>query len=327
MKYDVYFHNDFDGRAAAAVMRAFLLSHGDDIEHYVPVKYDLIPKWLDENFLEKHKLFRDGRRDRHNPAIIVDFPYHPQAVFWFDHHILPFKKPEWQTKFKPDRQHRFDDSYRSACHLAYDSLREGFGWKPPAHLRELVKRLDVIDFADYKSARQTIAMREPAIQTNVFIETGKSSFAMTVATVKFLSEKPLADFVKIPRVRREIVKLRHDTAKSIAFYKKNIKTNGRVMVVDLTNDSTDDIAHFAPYALYPKLNYVIRFHPFPDKPTLFHINVASSPWRREENDKNIGEMLKRYGGGGHKDVGGVEIQGRAATVHAVEEMAEFLNKK
>ena len=146
MLYDVYFHDDFDGRASAAVMLAFLWSRGDDIEHYIPVKYDVIPKWRDERFLEKNKLFKG----KHNPAIIVDFPFHPQAAFWFDHHLTPFRKPGWEKKFKPDRERRYDDSYRSACHLVYDSLREGFGWKPPAHLRELVKWLNVIDFAGYR---------------------------------------------------------------------------------------------------------------------------------------------------------------------------------
>jgi hypothetical protein len=327
MKYDIYFHNDFDGRAAAAVVRAFLLSHGDDIEHYVPVKYDLIPQWLDENFLEKHTLFRDGRRDRHNLAIIVDFPYHPQAAFWFDHHIRPFRKPIWEKKFKPDRQHRFDDSYRSACHLAYNSLREGFGWKPPAHLRELVKWLDIIDFANYKSARQTIEMKEAAIQVNAFIENRGDDFAMTVAAVKLLSEKPLADFLKIPYVRQEIIKLRRDMAKSIQFLKENIKINGRVLFADFTNDPTDNLAYFAPHLLYPKQLYMIRFSPHHKGSPLIHINVGTNPWRRAENKKDIGSMLKNYGGGGHKNVGGVEIKGRAAALRAVEEMTEFLNKK
>src|SRR5271170_6585603 len=195
MNYDISFHNDFDGRASAAIVLAFLRSRGDDIEHYVPIKYDIIPQWLNEKFLEKHKIFRDGQRARHNPAIIVDFPFHPQAAFWFDHHIRPFRKPGWEKKFKPDESHRFAPEYRSACHLVYDSLSEGFGWKPPAHLRELVKWLDIIDFANYKSAKQTIEMKEPALQANVFIENTSDDFAMTVATIRFLAEKSLDDFV------------------------------------------------------------------------------------------------------------------------------------
>lgn len=322
MLYDIYFHNDFDGRAAAAVMLAFLRSRGDDIEHYVPVKYDIIPKWRDEKFMEKNKLFRG----KHNPAIVVDFPFHPQAAFWFDHHLTPFRKPGWEKKFKPDRARCYDDSYRSACHLVYDSLRDGFGWKSPAHLRELVKWLDIIDFANYKSAKQTIEMKEPAIQAGVFIEQTSDDFATTVATVKFLAEKSISDFVKQPQIQKTILKLKRDMAASIRFKKKNIKIFGRTMVLDLTGDPTDDLAYFGQYYLYPKMMYCVRFHPFPGKPTLFHLNVGANPWRRRENKKNIGELLKKYGGGGHKDVGGVEITGRTAAGKAVQEIVAFLNR-
>ena len=322
MKYDIYFHNDFDGRAASAVVLAFLRSRGDDIEHYVPVKYDIIPKWIDDRFLEKNRLFKG----KHNPAIVVDFPFHPQAAFWFDHHIRPFRKDGWEKLYKRDRTHRFDDSYRSACHLAYDTLKEGFGWKPPAHLRGLVKWLNVIDFADYKSAKQTIEMKEAAIQTNVFIE-HTDDHATTVRTVNFLAERSLDDFVKQPDVKRKLVELKRDVAKSVQFHREHDELHGRAAFIDLTKDPTDDLAYFGSFYLNPKLLYCVRFHPFPGKPRLFHINVGANPWRRKENKKNIGELMKSYGGGGHKDVGGVELHGRAATERAAREMVEFLNKK
>lgn len=322
MKYDIYFHNDFDGRAASAVMLAFLRSRGDDIEHYVPLKYDIIPKWIDEKFLAKNKLFKG----RHNPAIIVDFPYHPQAAFWFDHHVRPFRKPGWEEKFKPDSSRRYDDAYRSACHLVYDGMREGFGWKPPAHLRELVKWLDIIDFANYKSARQTIEMKESAIQASVYIENGGDA-GHAAETIKFLAAHSLTDFVKRPKVKNAIQKMRRDMARSIAFDRENIKINDRVMVLDLTDDPTEDLAYFAPYFLYPKQLYLVRYHPFPNSRSLFHINVGSNPWLRPKNKKNIGTFLKGHGGGGHKDVGGVEINGRKNTEQVVRDAVTFLNKK
>jgi nanoRNase/pAp phosphatase (c-di-AMP/oligoRNAs hydrolase) len=52
-----------------------------------------------------------------------------------------------------------------------------------------------------------------------------------------------------------------------------------------------------------------------------------NPWLRSRNKKNIGEFLKQYGGGGHKDVGGVEIRGKSATLAAVADAIKFLNEK
>ncbi|HVO28837.1 MAG TPA: hypothetical protein VMT81_02555 [Candidatus Paceibacterota bacterium] len=323
MKYDLYFHNDFDGRAAAAVVLAFLRSRGDDAGHYVPLKYDIMPEWMDEDFFSKHRLF-SGKR---HPAVVVDFPYHPQAAFWFDHHLKPFRKPGWEKRFRTDRAHRYDDTYPSACHLAYDWLERSFGWKPPAHLRELAEWLDVIDGANYRSAKQTIEMKEPAIRINNFIENKTGDVKLAAWTVQHLAQQPLGELVKDAKVRRSLAQLKRGTGKALSFYEKNIKIDGRVMVTDLTGFKYGDLAHYGPYYLHPKLLYQVRFHPFPGKPALFHINVSANPWLRKRNKKNIGQMLKGYGGGGHHDVGGTEIEGKTKTLGAVAEMVKFLNAK
>jgi oligoribonuclease NrnB/cAMP/cGMP phosphodiesterase (DHH superfamily) len=323
MLYDIYFHNDFDGRASAAVMLAFLRSRGDDIGHYVPIRYDVIPQWLDENYLQKHKLFKG----KHNLAIIVDFPFHPGTKFWFDHHVRPFRKDGWEKKFKPDRFRRYDDSYASATHLVYDSLKRDFGWKPPAHLKELVKWLDVIDGANYKSAKQTIEMKEPAIQLNNFIEENSDNLAITMRIIKLLSQKSITAIARDPGVKKNVEKLHQSTKTALDFYKKNMKIVGGVMIVDLSGFPFAELGHYAPYYLHPEKIYAIRYHPFPGRPSLFHINVSANPWRRAENRKHIGEMLKRYGGGGHKSVGGVEMEGKAATLRGVGKFAALLNTK
>ena len=323
MLYDIYFHNDFDGRASAAVMLAFLRGRGDDIEHYVPVKYDIIPKWMDEQFLAKHNLFKG----KHNPAIIVDFPYHPGTTFWFDHHLSPFRKEGWEKKFKADRFRRYNDTYRSACHLAYDSLKKDFAWKPPAHLEELVKWLDIIDGANYKSAKQTIEMKEPAIQANNFIELDADNLKATIKTIRFLSERSLDDFVRQPEAKKVIKHLGTGTKIALGFYKKKIKIAGGVMIADLSGTHFGELAHYGPYYLHPHMVYAVRYHGFPNRKNLFHINVSVNPWRRKANKKHIGKLLKGYGGGGHHDVGGVEITGKQNALKAVNEIVDFLNKK
>lgn len=321
MLYDIYFHNDFDGRASAAVMLNFLRSRGDDIEHYVPVKYDIIPQWLDEHFFEKHKLFK-GKR---NPAIIVDFPYHPGTKFWFEHHPTTFKKESWQKNFKPTKYLHYEPKYKSACHVVYAALQNDFGWKPPKHFVELVRWLDIIDGADYASARQTIEMKEPAIQVNNFIEEKSEDLAATIRTIKALSQESLAQFSREPAVKKVVQKLRRDTQVALTFYKNKLEKFGKVMVIDLSLFPFRDLGHYAPYYLYPKLLYAIRFHPFPGR-KLFHVNVGSNPWRKLENKKDIGELLREYGGGGHFGVGGVEFKSKKETLQAIQEFITFLNR-
>lgn len=320
MKYDIYFHNDFDGRASAAVVLAFLRSRGDDIEHFTPVDYDLLPHWLDEHFFEKHKLFK-GRR---NPPIIVDFLYHPKAAFWFEHHPTTFKKESWRKGFRPSKFKTLRAEYASCTHLVYDHLKKNFPWKPPRHLMELVKWLDVIDGANYRSAKQTLEMKEPAIQIGNFIEEKADSLPIASWTIKYLSERPIKDLAKEPRVAKVTKKVKAETKKKIAFYRKNLKIFGEVMFIDLSGEGSGHPARFVSYALHPKLVYTVRISP---RNGLYHLNAGVNPWRRKENGFNIGNILKKYGGGGHEGVGGVEFKTKNEALRVAEDVIRILNHK
>lgn len=317
MLYDVYFHNDFDGHASAAVMVAFLRSRGDGIEHFTPVNYYLLPEWLDEHFFEKHKLFR-GKR---NPPIIVDFLYHPRAAWWYEHHPTTFKKESWKKKFKPDAQHRLEPQYPSCTHLVYATLKRDFRWKPPKHIPELVRWLDTIDGAGYRSARQTIEVKEPALQVNEFIERKTHTKAENVRIIDLLSRLPLVDIANLPEVGKFVAQIKKKDLKGLAFSKKNAKLTGVVCFLDRT-DTTIEFPHFALQYLFPRKLYFIRMS---DRDGLYHVNVGLNPWKREKARVHIGDMLKQFGGGGHKNVGGAEFKTREEALAAVAIMIEKIN--
>jgi oligoribonuclease NrnB/cAMP/cGMP phosphodiesterase (DHH superfamily) len=320
MKYDIYFHNDFDGRASAAVMLAFLRSRGDEAEHYVPIDHDLAPQWIDEHFFKKHHLFR-GKR---NPAIVVDFPYHPAAAFWFDHHPTAFKKSQWQKDFRADREHQWDASYPSCCHLVLASLKKNFGWKPPAHIAELAKWLDIIDGARYSSAKQTIVMKEPALQVDAFIESVYHDKKVAAEMVDLLSRKSLAEIARITKVKRVAHSVRERAKANLAFYKKNVKVEGVVSIIDLSKHP-EAMLRYAPYYLFPKLPYGIRFGM---KNGEYHLGIGANPWLVRKNKIHIGNLLREhYHGGGHRDAGGVEFATRKEVDKALPQIVAILNNK
>jgi len=59
-------------------------------------------------------------------------------------------------------------------------------------LEELAAWLDIIDFANYKSARQTIDMKEPAIQASVFRTAGFARATWPPSTKRATSRSPTA---------------------------------------------------------------------------------------------------------------------------------------
>ncbi len=319
MTYDLYFHNDFDGHASAAVMLSFLKSRGDRVAHFVPVDYHLQDEWLREDFFSAHKLFRGKRY----PAVVLDFAYHPKAAMWFDHHPTGIKRADWRKRFMPDSLHVLAPHYFSCCHEVYDVLRKNFGWKPPRHFAALAQWLDVVDAARYASARQTIALKEPALQVDAFIEREGGSAAGSARIVKALAAKSLPAIARLPRVRKTVAVQKAEIRNALAFYRAHMAFDGRVASIDLTKAKVLRL-RFAPYYLEPRTAYAVRMTMSGEN--VFHVNVGENPWRHR-NRLDIGAIVKKYGGGGHKTVGGMEFRTRADAEQATKEVIAILNKK
>lgn len=309
MVYDIYFHNDFDGIASAAVMLKFLESRGDKVRRYVPVTYDIRPRWPKLKF----------RR----PTIIVDFYYHPQATFWFDHHPTSFIRESWRRRFRQGKFKRWETRYQSSCHLVIDALTERFGFRPPRHFAELTRWVDVVDSASYVSARQAVAMREPALRISEFLDSQKSGKSLQWF-IRLLAEKPLAAVARDPRLRKARLLIGKQKEKLLKAYRRNLRLYGKLAYMDLT--AIEGEMRYAPYYLHPTLTYTLTLKKWGRK--VFHIGLGANPWRREQNKIHIGAFLrKHYGGGGHRDVGGAEFRSAEAANKAVREVISLLGNK
>jgi oligoribonuclease NrnB/cAMP/cGMP phosphodiesterase (DHH superfamily) len=293
MTYDAYFHNDIDGRASIAILLDFFESRGDTIGEFVPVDYSIEPKWPTLAF--KH------------PPVIADFLYHPRSAWWFDHHRTTFLKPAWEKRFKPDERHVLDQKYPSACHLVRDSLVKHFGYKPPRHIKELVKWVDIIDAANFKSARQTIEKKEPALQLESVIDHRKGDRPFAERLIRLFAAKPLRSIVADPEIKRWVAAGRREREELLRFYAKRLQIEGSVAWIDLVPLHGQEL-RFAPYYLAPDILYVVGLKPLGAK--RYHVNISINPWRRRENKIHLGEFLHdAYKGGGHHDVGGAELRG------------------
>jgi hypothetical protein len=319
MTYDLYFHNDFDGWASAAVMLAFFEGCGDRIGHFVPVDHDLQPQWIKEDFFTKHHLFT-GKRFA---PVVLDFPFHPGAAFWFDHHPAAFKKEAWQKKFHEDQTHIYRPRYFSCCHMVYAMLVRNFTWHPPKYFGELIEWLDIIDGARYASAKQTLAMKEPAFTVSNFIDAQGRNPKIAEWLIRQLAAAPLHDAAKIPKVAAAGRHARKIVARNLAFYRKHLVLRGATTFIDLIGQE-DKMLRFAPYYLFPKLRYGVRATM---KGSFYHVGVGENPWLKNRRRIHIGRLLKKYGGGGHADAGGVEFKTKEAALRAREEIIAVLNRR
>jgi len=307
MVYDVYFHNDFDGHASAAVFLAYLKTKGDRARFF-PIDHDIRSKWKAMKFK--------------NPAVIFDFYFHPKATFWIDHHETTFKFPEWKKKYRKTKYHQFDPKYYSCCHLVYDVLRRDFGFKPPAHFKELVKWLDVIDAARYESAQQEIEMKAPAIQIGHFIDTarGKKKLAWLV---ELLADRSIKKIVKDKRIQNGIESALAKRKKCLDFYKRKLQIHGRVAFIDLSKSSFHQI-DVAPFYLVPDLVYSVTLK---KRGKVYSFSLRVNPWRRKEAKIHLGNLLmENCGGGGHPGAAGCELKSGSDVDVLSQKLVEFLGQ-
>lgn len=299
MRYDIYFHNDFDGVVSSAILRNFLKVRGDEIKNYFSITHDFRIKKIWPKLKFK------------NPTIIVDFLYHPNAAFWFDHHETSFLKPGWRKKFftkKNNDRHYLNSGYSSCSHFVFDTLKKDFRYKPPAFFKSLIKWADFIDGAKYASAKQTVKMKEPIIKLSMLIDESMNHPKTLDWLIKILSEKSLNKVLSNRKIKAGLNSIIKKRNRAIKFFSKNIRLfdKHRVAFIDLSFAKILDL-RYMPFYLYPELFYAI----FLKKDRFgFHLTVSNNPWHQRKNVIDIGSFLKKYGGGGHKNVGGIAIRDR-----------------
>jgi len=323
MIYDIFFHDDFDGRASAAVMLDFLKKRKDRVERFVPVNYDLKPLWLKTDGLAR--IARKVKKGKKNAAIIVDFSYHPAAVFWFDHHPTTFIKSLWEDRFRPSATHHFAPEYASACRLVMDALVEYHGYRPPKHIVDMAAWLDVCDGAQYRSARQTILLKEPALQINAFIDDSQKKEDPHTWLIKTMSEKGLPAAARDRRVKSRMKQIHLDQKKAVEYYKENMAVRKQVGYVDITPLLSMNISRLRFISFYLRPNLLFSIIRRQTGKNEYKFAVGANPWKRERNTLHIGSLLRKHGGGGHKNVGAVSIKGKEAADKYGEYLVTILN--
>lgn len=309
MPYTIYFHgNCFDGIASSAVLFDFFKKRGDKIKDFYSVGYYLKSNW-DKFNIEK-------------PAIVVDFLYHPEADWWFDHHENPFIKNEWKKNFKNSKFKYWDKNSKSSAFMILNNLVKNFDYKPPNNIISLVKFADIIDSASFKSVKEIFDLNKLVFKLSLTLKLPKISLNYQKILIKALAQKNINEVSKIKVFRQKIKFVSKKLKEAINFFENNLKIDGFVGYIDL---SLADIMklHFIPYYFHPNLKYTVILEKDIND---YHINVGKNPWLKNNSRLNIGKYLEQFKGGGHKDVGGVNIKDKNQSLKIFKIIVEYLKE-
>jgi oligoribonuclease NrnB/cAMP/cGMP phosphodiesterase (DHH superfamily) len=313
MDYHLYFHDDFDGIASASLLLNFFSSRLDNVVSFTPLNYtpDLKDNWLHYN-LKK-------------PFVIIDFRYHPNADWWFDHHPTTFFFHEWKENFVNDNQHNFNPEAKSCFGQILNFLKNKHGFTAPVQLNDFEKQADIIDSAGFEKPED--ATRFESTQELVYLLVD-NLYRLEVKTnrdaqMEVIRALAFGDIKKLVEVdyKEEIEYLKNRVKNSFNLYKNNVKIIECVGFLDATNF---DMAYksFIGYTLYPELKYTVSIS---KENVSYHVHVGWNQWFRGENKINIANLMNKYGGGGHDGVGGLEAETYAGALKIAEEIVEYLN--
>jgi nanoRNase/pAp phosphatase (c-di-AMP/oligoRNAs hydrolase) len=231
--------------------------------------------------------------------ILVNLPYDSRCGIWFDHHLLTDsnEKPPAELKGR----------YRlapSAARLVYEHYLELYPGDPDlVRLERLVDETDRLDAAlltpdDVENPRDYILLGY-----TIDSRTGLGSFQDYFRKLaEWLKTMPIRDVLQQPEVRERVERIRGE----VTDYKRLLSRNSfqlhNVVVTDLREVERLPAGNrFLVYSLFPDANVSLRVHWGPRHDTVIAA-VGHSIFNRTCNT-SVGELMSRYGGGGHRGAG------------------------
>jgi hypothetical protein len=309
---------DFDGLVCGALVTKF-----ERIDDYLYVE----PKFMQDGMVE----IRKG-------DIITNLPYHPNCTLWFDHHITN-TTPNFATPIILGR-----GGFRlapSAARVVYEyysevsNRRQATGNRTTAEeitrflgtprMQHLMHEVDRVDAGKLE-------------QTDVFDPQGYVLLSMTtdgrnagdehywLKIINLLRDSTLHEVMNDPDVKRRCQRIQEEQEKLRRLLLERTSYKGNVIYCDLRGvKEIPDGNRFLVFTLFPKGNIQVKVADDSQRANTTSISVGYNIFNPTSN-VNVGELLKNYGGGGHRVVGSSRVPNDQAE-QAIKEILDAVTEK
>jgi hypothetical protein len=297
---------DFDGLVCGALLTKF--------EH------------IDSYLFVEPKFMQDGLVDIRPGDIIANLPYHPNCTLWFDHHITnttpDFPKPIMLGKggfrLAPSAA-RVVYEYYTELGTGHHTLDIGDNEKSPAMPGEAILRFlnsDRIKYLLHEADRIDAGKLD---QQDVLDPQGYVLISMTtdgrnegdepywLRVIDLLRDATLEEMLRDPDVSRRCRQIRDEQEQLRKILLERTTMKGNVIYVDLRGiKEIPDGNRFLIFTLFPQGNIQVKVADDKQRENMTSISVGYNIFNTTST-VNVGELLSRYGGGGHKVVGSCRV--------------------
>jgi len=309
---------DFDGLVCGALITKF-----EKIDSYLFVE----PKFM-----------QDGLVEIHSGDIIANLPYHPNCTLWFDHHITN-TMPEFDRPIMPGKGgFRLAPSAARVVYEYYSDPGNRRQAQPPAEQPPPVAgqpRKDPVETAKSAIEQGTKYLDSDRIKfllqeadkidaglltsEDVLNPQGYVLISMTTdgryaedepywrRIVDLLRDNTIEETMNDPEVASRCQKVLDDQEKLRGILLANTTIKGNVIYVDLRRvHDIPDGNRFLLFTLFPQGNIAVKVSYDTQRENTTAISVGYNIFNKTST-VNVGELLQRYGGGGHRVVGSCRV--------------------
>ncbi len=231
--------------------------------------------------------------------IVVNLPFDPRAGMWFDHHLLT------ESNQKPPESFRGSHALApSAARLVYDYYLARDPDDPDLRrLAPLVDETDRLDAAQLTPSDVEDPRDYILLGYTIDSRTGLGSFEDYFRKlVEWLKTMSIEEVLAQPEVKERADRIRNELADFRSLIQRNSFQLHNVVVTDLREIERMPAGNrFLIYTLFPESNVSLRVHWGPSHQSVIAA-VGHSIFNRTCNT-SVGELMSRYGGGGHRGAG------------------------
>jgi nanoRNase/pAp phosphatase (c-di-AMP/oligoRNAs hydrolase) len=288
VKYRLVTRSDFDGLVCAVLLR--VLDMIDEITFVHP------------------KDVQDGVVEVTDRDILTNLPYDPRAKLVFDHHHSETLRNDAGLA-----NHVIDADAPSAARVIYEHF--GAAGRFPQIAPELMRAVDQADSADY--SLEDILRPEGWTLLNFLMDsrTGLGRFRefrisnyqlMMLLIDACIDHQDVNEILALPDVAERAELYRDCAALFVEQLQRVSHVDGDVVIVDLREE---EIIHagnrFMVYALYPEAR--VSVHVIWGRQRLNTVFACGKSILDRTSPVDIGEVMLRYGGGGHIAAGTCQV--------------------
>ncbi|OHC74088.1 MAG: exopolyphosphatase [Rhodospirillales bacterium RIFCSPLOWO2_12_FULL_58_28] len=302
-KYRLVTRADFDGIVAAVLLK--------ELDMISEVKF-VHPKDM-----------QDGKVDISDNDITTNLPYVDGVHLCFDHHLS-----ETIRVGKKDN-HVIDAAAPSAARVVYSYYG---GAKTFPHIPNgLMEAVDQADSAQY-SSEDILAptgwtmlnfLLDPRTGLGRFRDFAVSNDQLMMDMIIYCRQHPVEEILRIPDVRERLeLYIAHDEDAEFQL-RRCSAVNGKVVVIDLREEEVIyPVNRFMIYALNPEAAVSIHvMWGLRKEVTVFAVGKSII---NRASKTNIGELMLKYGGGGHVAAGTCQVDNAHAD-HVRQQIIDRIN--